>query len=496
MEMAPPSLPHHADSCSRLSSRTGGVPDPIINSFISLTGNRARSVMECERGFENPANFTRPGRAIQEGAKVHADPSESEGEPPPRGAANPVPDPRRPVPRLEGDAPRSAPAGHAGGGGRPRIPGRRVRQLRLLCVRRPHRQARLGVPDHRRRPDRGRGADGYVVVQYRELRAGGAHRRGQAGLEEVARRPADEHARRGGGPHLHGLPRQPGRPPALPGVLRPARRARRCWKGPIEGEIITAPVLAEGHVHFATLDGTLCRVRQDDGHVEWKEPRNATSSPVVWEGRMLLQPAARRSSGATRREGPLPDRDPRGAVARPKHDARPTGRRRGRPTTSTTPSGWRGRRGYAASRAVDAAVGFAAPRATPKMHQAMKQPGHGARPRDLGLSGLQAVRLSGPALSRPTAIPSAAPIPARIRSSGSRALGPKAGRQARAAGQPPDAAGDRQRQALLRDGRGRAPLPGRRIRRGALERHVGEPIVFQPAVAGGRVYVGHRRRAA
>ena len=35
------------------------------------------------------------------------------------------------------------------------------------------------------------------------------------------------------------------------------RTGTEYWKQPIEGEIITAPVLAEGHVHFATLDGTL-----------------------------------------------------------------------------------------------------------------------------------------------------------------------------------------------------------------------------------------------
>ena len=61
-------------------------------------------------------------------------------------------------------------------------------------------------------------------LQHRELRAGGPHRRGQAGLEEVARRPADEHAGRRRRPGLHGLPRQPGRPPALPRLLRPADR--------------------------------------------------------------------------------------------------------------------------------------------------------------------------------------------------------------------------------------------------------------------------------
>ncbi len=62
------------------------------------------------------------------------------------------------------------------------------------------------------------------------------------------------------------------------------RTGREYWKQPIGGEIITAPVLAEGHIYFVTLEGTLYRARQEDGHVKWKEPRNATSSPVVWEG--------------------------------------------------------------------------------------------------------------------------------------------------------------------------------------------------------------------
>ena len=62
------------------------------------------------------------------------------------------------------------------------------------------------------------------------------------------------------------------------------RSGQEYWKQPIEGEIITAPVLAGGNVHFATLGGTLYCLRQEDGHIEWHEPRNATSSPVVWEG--------------------------------------------------------------------------------------------------------------------------------------------------------------------------------------------------------------------
>src|SRR5215471_18958852 len=59
---------------------------------------------------------------------------------------------------------------------------------------------------------------------------------------------------------------------------------RQLWKQPLPGEIITAPVLAEGHVHVANLDRTLACFRQNDGAKVWQEAKGATSSPMVWEG--------------------------------------------------------------------------------------------------------------------------------------------------------------------------------------------------------------------
>src|SRR6516165_4136997 len=59
---------------------------------------------------------------------------------------------------------------------------------------------------------------------------------------------------------------------------------RQLWKQPLPGEIITAPVLAEGHVYVANLDGTLSCFRQDDGAKVWQEAKSATSSPMVWQG--------------------------------------------------------------------------------------------------------------------------------------------------------------------------------------------------------------------
>ena len=89
------------------------------------------------------------------------------------------------------------------------------------------------------------------------------------------------------------------------------------WKQPIAGEIITAPVLADGHVYLATLDGTLYCFRQDDGHVEWQEPKNATSSPVVWEGSATSASARRSPSGDPAQGGASrPSTSPRAKLKR------------------------------------------------------------------------------------------------------------------------------------------------------------------------------------
>ena len=56
---------------------------------------------------------------------------------------------------------------------------------------------------------------------------------------------------------------------------------RQLWKQPLPGDIITAPVLAEGYVYVANLDGTLSCFRQDDGAKVWQEAKSATSSPMV-----------------------------------------------------------------------------------------------------------------------------------------------------------------------------------------------------------------------
>jgi outer membrane protein assembly factor BamB len=55
------------------------------------------------------------------------------------------------------------------------------------------------------------------------------------------------------------------------------------WRQAIAGEVITCPVLADGQVHVATLDGMLGCFEKDSGRPLWQEARNATSAPAVWK---------------------------------------------------------------------------------------------------------------------------------------------------------------------------------------------------------------------
>jgi outer membrane protein assembly factor BamB len=57
---------------------------------------------------------------------------------------------------------------------------------------------------------------------------------------------------------------------------------RELWRQPTIGEIITCPVLADGHVYVSNLDGTLACFEQMSGQPLWQEARNATSAPAVW----------------------------------------------------------------------------------------------------------------------------------------------------------------------------------------------------------------------
>jgi outer membrane protein assembly factor BamB len=154
------------------------------------------------------------------------------------------------------------------------------------------------------------------------------------------------------------------------------RTGHEYWKQPIAGEIITAPVLAGGKVHFATLDGTLYCLRQEDGGVEWQEPRNATSSPVVWEGECFFSQRQEVAAGDPAR----PDvHQAEHLAARAMRDARyrnyaATARKADYLDHAKRV---RGSPRYAASQRADSAVGFGAFKGDAKMAQAMHNLGKG-----------------------------------------------------------------------------------------------------------------------
>jgi outer membrane protein assembly factor BamB len=144
---------------------------------------------------------------------------------------------------------------------------------------------------------------------------------------------------------------------------------RDYWRQPIAGEVITAPVLTAAYVHFATLDGTLYRVRREDGQVEWSEAKNATSSPVVWEGQCFfsqrVEVAGDQATGGEAHQAEhLAARAARAAAYRHYADtARKADYLDHRKRMRSSPR-------YAASAGKDAHVGFGHAKGDAKMHQA------------------------------------------------------------------------------------------------------------------------------
>ncbi len=150
------------------------------------------------------------------------------------------------------------------------------------------------------------------------------------------------------------------------------------WKQPLNGEIITAPILASERVHVTCLDGTVACFRQSDGKEVWKEAKQATSSPMVFESQCYF---------AQRRETEVPyDEDiwelqqleelcVRGIEANSATIALPA-------TTTTADyldlrKRRRGSSYYQECETSDASVGFSHAKGDSKMEQAHANLGHG-----------------------------------------------------------------------------------------------------------------------
>jgi outer membrane protein assembly factor BamB len=150
----------------------------------------------------------------------------------------------------------------------------------------------------------------------------------------------------------------------------------RIWRTPISGEIITAPVLTDKAVYFATLDGTMFCCSRDDGRVRWQDKCNATSSPVVVDGHCYFsqreEVCSSESAEIQQMEHCVLRADQPQVETRP---FRSTSRKadyldfRKRCSSSAK---------LAAMADFDAAVGFAVGKGSSKIHQAMQNLGYGS----------------------------------------------------------------------------------------------------------------------
>jgi outer membrane protein assembly factor BamB len=259
------------------------------------------------------------------------------------------------------------------------------------------------------------------------------------------------------------------------------------WKQQIRGEVITAPVLAGEIVYFTTLDGTVSCLRRDDGKIIWTEARDATSAPAVWNDQCYF---------SQRRE--VADADPqKGGIFQTEHlAARASKAEAVRRYLATMRKAdyldhtrrMRGSPRYAASATRDAAVDFAAAKGDAKIHMAQAHLGQAH------VHSLWAYQGSKPFLHRGRlyaahgdTVSCADPNSDRVY--WKRTIG----------GSAPD-------ETLLDSALTPPSIAGGKLFLGSLEGEIhclcaesgellwsipiGEPVVFQPAVAKGWVYAG------
>jgi len=75
---------------------------------------------------------------------------------------------------------------------------------------------------------------------------------------------------------------------------------KEIWRQAIVGEVITCPVLADGQVYAASLDGTLACFDQASGRQLWQEARQATSAPAVWKNQCYFSQREARAGAAAK----------------------------------------------------------------------------------------------------------------------------------------------------------------------------------------------------
>jgi outer membrane protein assembly factor BamB len=66
------------------------------------------------------------------------------------------------------------------------------------------------------------------------------------------------------------------------------KTGKHIWERAISADVISAPVVSEGKVYFTTFDGTSYCLDAEKGSVVWKKENAGTSAPVVVAGEVLM----------------------------------------------------------------------------------------------------------------------------------------------------------------------------------------------------------------
>jgi outer membrane protein assembly factor BamB len=263
---------------------------------------------------------------------------------------------------------------------------------------------------------------------------------------------------------------------------------RQIWRQRIVGEVITCPVLAEGKVFVSNLDGTLACFAQVDGQPFWQEARNASSAPAVWRERCYF---SQRSEGSPVAAGPFGPQQMEHLACKIAAGGTPV-----EPYTKTAQAAdyldhaKRQRRSphYAAQAMFDAGVGFGAHKGDAKIEQAMRNLG------TAHVSAVWAFQGSKPFLSCGRMFSGLGDTVHCVEPDSKEVFWKRGIREGAAA-----------KEELLDSLLTPPVLVNRKLFVGTLDGRVlcmsaesgetlwsvslGEPIVFQPAVAKGRIYV-------
>jgi outer membrane protein assembly factor BamB len=155
------------------------------------------------------------------------------------------------------------------------------------------------------------------------------------------------------------------------------RSGDEVWRSCIDAEVITAPVLANDFVYLTNLEGTLFCFREQDGATAWRSPKEATSSPMVWKGECYFSRRREETKGPAEKRERYQTEHVAARGLQPDSATRTyTGTVRAADYLDHAKR-MRGSPQYQASAMKDAAVGFGAHKGDAKMYQAMQHLGKG-----------------------------------------------------------------------------------------------------------------------